>query len=331
MAKAKTKSKATASSKESREEVKEAVKSTSPLADLYERWNELAERDVSTSEALFSVIKQLAEFSRDQYHYSPIPLPAAAEKKVMGLLSSVIEDEKSKEFEWRRKTIRQFKFYLSNQAKYGSLIDQSASQGWMDALCDLKDEVAAQGTKKMCLTCYPPETASSIMASAKQACRALWKIKQLSALRNPVSEEQLQPLSIKLGDAKKYRKDWQPIHFAEYQNALLCESIRLSDYAKRIGVSICDQATGIIKIKNRTFLIKKSSTLAWTVIRLLMTAKDGKALLFKGWFGCFGGADKNKTSFRKLIRPINSADPTHNKKVFKLHQPPQRQGSDINE
>jgi len=303
-------------------EVKDAVKSTSPLAALYEQWNELAEKDVSTPESLFFVVKRLAKLSQDQYYYSPIPLPSEAEKQLSELLSSSVGKEGSDGFEWRRKTIRQFKFYLSNQAKHSSLIDQSASQGWMDALCDLKDEVAAQGTKRMCLTCYPAETIASILASAKRASRALWKIRQLSALKQPIPEERLKPLSVKLKNAKTDHPDWLPIHFAEYQNTILCEPIRISDYAKRIGVSICNQETGIIKIKNKTFVIRKSSTIAWTVIRLLVTAVDGEALLFNGWFGSFGGSDKNKTSLRKLIQPLNSADPTRNKRIFRLRPTP---------
>jgi len=326
----KSKSKAT---KTSPKEVKDAVRSTSPLAGFYEMWNGLGELDATTPKDLFAIIKKLADTSKSDFFYSPAPMPGPAEMQLRKLLAEDVVGKSDDDLQSRRDILRQFKHYLRHQVQNRKMVHDEAYQHWQDALQKLESEVAWFCQGKMSRTTYRSATIDAIFTSASKACDCLWVKHQLkmSHLPTPADKERAIEIKVaKFADDKKFSKRQDLID--AYRATLQYKPFAYSAYAQSLGIK-CDQKRGLFYIRGREkpFRIPSSSVKAWLVIRLLVETTDesGVAQLFPGWGGTFSQSNdetkNDKYEFRTVL--IYAADPGdfNNNKRYRLKAPRKRQ------
>jgi len=210
--------------------------STSPFADFYEMWDGLGEKDVSCPEGLFEAIKTLAEASRTKYLLSPVPMPGPVEQRLRDLLLCPITGKEDEELEMRRKTLRQFKYHLRNQAKHRQRTHDEAFQHWKAALEKFEGEVAWACKGKMFKTTYRKDTVDAIFDFAAKACDCLWAKQRLkeSCCPQPLSEaEQIKDKVDRLSRQKRFQGREDIIE--AFRATLQHDPIAYSDYAKQIG------------------------------------------------------------------------------------------------
>lgn len=309
MAKAKTKSKMTASSKEPKEELKAKLKSTSPLAGFYEFWDRLNQIDATDLNGLFSILRKLSEVSRDEYFYSSIPVPAHAESELRKLLAEPVSTREDGELEMRRKILRQFKFYLRNQHDNSETVNSEAHSQWSTAANLLVSEVPKQSQSKMFRTTYPDATINEIFAAANKACSLTWMDYRQKMGKKPAPVVDKTQQSI---DKATARFENRPDLLEHFKASVAMSPIALSFYAIGLGVD-CNQKKSYFNMAGlpKPLIISKNATLVWTVIRALVsrsnTDKHGFVELFKGWYGPFASNDPNsgKAILRRFICPLN--------------------------
>lgn len=315
MAKTKTKSKATASSKESKEVVKAELKSTSPVAGFYEMWNGLGELDATTPKGLFTIVKKLADISKDDFFYSPAPLPGPAEMQLRKLLAEDVTEMSDDDLRSRRDILRQFKYYLRHQVQNRKQVHDEAYLHWQNALQRLESEVAWACRGKMSRTPYRPITIDAIFDFASKACDCLWVKHQMKLSHLPTPADKERALEIKVARfANDEKFSGRQDLIDAYRATLECKPFAYSTYAKSLNIK-CDQKRGLFYIKGREkpFRIPAASIKAWLVIRLLVETTDvaGAVKLYPGWKGTFSQSNdeskNDKCEFNDaLIFPLNS-------------------------
>lgn len=295
----------------------EPPKSTSPFASFYEIWNELGKIDATTPEGLLSIVKRLAQLSRREFFHSPIPLPGPAETELRKLLAQeVTTPEEDEGIELRRKILRQFKFYLRNQAMNRRKVHDTAYQQWCEALQCLEGEVAWACRGKMCQTTYRQTTIDAIFNFATKACGSTWANHRLKA-SSPDSQESRRRRHLE--DAKT-RFAGRPELLKAYEDSINCKSIEYSPYARKLKVSCNQQKESFSMIGlDRPLHISREALFVWTVIRRLVSskAKDGIVELYDKWWGSFAEsseANKDIATLRKYCirsakRPLGAKHP----------------------
>ena len=315
MAKAKTKSKATASSKVSKEVVKAELKSTSPVAGFYEMWNGLGELDATTPKGLFTIVKKLADISKDDFFYSPAPLPGPAEMQLRKLLAEDVTEMSDDDLRSRRDILRQFKYYLRHQVQNRKQVHDEAYLHWQNALQRLESEVAWACRGKMSRTSYRPITIDAIFDFASKACDCLWVKHQMKLSQLPTPADKERALEIKVARfANDEKFNGRQDLIDAYRATLECKPFAYSAYAKSLNIK-CDQNRGLfyIKCREKPFRIPAASIKAWLVIRLLVETTDafGAVKLYPGWKGTFSQSNdeskNDKCEFKDaLVFPASS-------------------------
>lgn len=117
---------------------------------------------------------------------------------------------------------------------------------------------------------------------------------------------------------------WSKQQKAAFKASTLCKPIVLSDYAKKLGV-VCDQKNGIFSMKGlkHPLSVRKGSTIAWMILRLLATSDDpyGWTQLYVGWNGAFSGYDESKNFIRDNLIEAETSDKFNNHCVYHLTHP----------
>jgi len=301
-------------------DVREALKSTSPLAGYYEVWNSLGKLDASSPKGLLSIITRLAELSKDEFFYSAVPVPGPAEIELRKLLAEDVSDKKYGELGMRRQILRQFKAYLRHQAKNCKQIHEEAYHLWNEAKTKYEGEVSWANVEKMSLTTYRPKTIDALFDATTKACTCTWDLfrEKMSKMPKPQDIES-RIARFARGDRFKDRPD---IIYA-YRATLNGNPFDYSAYAKSLNVK-CDPKSGVLSIGDSRLTIPAQSDVAWTVIRLLVSSKHptGITMLFKGWDGTFSKASMgDKHLFRhQFVQRINDSR-RQNNKSYRLIDP----------
>ena len=279
--------------------------SCSSMKDFYAEWKDLSCLPTQTTEQAFLAIKRLATSSRAKYLNAPVAFPDGLRSALSRVMKSPADRTRPKELELRRKTLRQLKFHLLNQANKATKISDRAAAKWNSALTALRTSVARRGLGKMFLTVYNDDEVSRILDLADAASSDIWDLVQMKMITNPSSDIRKDANSIEAQFAK--HPDWSNAQRDAYIASRNCDEITLSARAKSLGIRACDQKESTIKVKGgRTYTIPKTSYIPWMIIRLLVSSPSCEATLFKKWDTSWG-KDESKLAFKKeWICPLST-------------------------
>lgn len=296
---------------------------------------DISGQELATAAELKDILKTMATMSKEHYFDNPIAFPHNLSKALKDYLTRDFTKDSKSDLIVRGDIIKLLRHHIENQGKYAYEINPGVAEAWLRASARIQQLRALVSARYTSLIPFTQGDIDFILSACNHAASEYGVHKslvELSVAAKPFVRSEEREAII-----EKFNKK-HPKLSPEQQAALRATAyelpITISKPAKDFGITKCDQSLGIIRVGRTTdYKIRSNAIVSWLVIRLLVEAKDGKAVLFNGWAGTFCGEPKTSEKakeekvpgardFKQFIRLAN--DMARPKCCYALKVPPKK-------